>query len=132
MQQYPDMAAAHFEPADVQLLALFAGAETDRASARSMPYIQTFQQYWQPLLEHGCAPPQLAQKVGVKNGLVQWRLQAPVCINTVKHMLFLATPEPLLMQMLGRQHQQLGEVERSAFHTLPVISLCAAGLRNVS
>jgi hypothetical protein len=63
MLQYPDMAAAHFEPADVQLLALFAGSETDRAAARSMPYIQTFQQYWHQLLDHGCAQPELAEKV---------------------------------------------------------------------
>jgi uncharacterized protein Usg len=63
MLQYPDMATAHFEPDDMQLLALYAGSETDRASARSMPYIQTFQQYWQQLLEHGCVQPELALKV---------------------------------------------------------------------
>jgi hypothetical protein len=61
--QYPDMATAHFEPADLQLLALFAGSETDRASAYSMLYIQTFQQYWQQLLDNGCMQPDLAQKV---------------------------------------------------------------------
>jgi hypothetical protein len=63
MLQYPNLATARFEPADMQLLALYAGSETNHASAHSMPYIQTFQQYWQQLLEHGCVQPELAQKV---------------------------------------------------------------------
>lgn len=64
MLEYPDIAQCHFKPADAELIALYAGSQTERASYRSMAHIQTFQQYWEQVMEQGCVQPELALKVG--------------------------------------------------------------------
>ena len=61
--EYPDTVSIVWEGTGQELLAFYAGGETERLSRRSMPHVMTFQQYWERLLQQGCTQPELAPKV---------------------------------------------------------------------